>query len=181
MPPYRQSPARRQPKLLVRGSKVSLGALVRSSASDDRQKAYSVRLSSVVPMQPPTNLPDFQVMRGRTLTAENTHEHTQRAFWPRNVPLTPTTPILVDCSCPRYAFYYEWANAQQGCGFIYRSNGDPPSTTNPGHKRGCCKHLVRFLSYLLKQSRGPASAPTATPARSAAPPRPNAAPPRRGR
>lgn len=130
-----QHPAR----LRVAEPQVSLRALVTSTDFQDRKNSATVRLRNIREVRPPRALSAYRVLKGMTLTAENLHQHEVRLFCKaEDLPLNPDSRVLVDCSCGRYCFYYEVANADQGVGFIYRSNGAPPSTNNPTGQIGLC-------------------------------------------
>ena len=150
---YHQPPDRQPPKLLTK-PQLTLRQLAQSTHRPDRLTAKGVRLADVKRTNPPRGLKGYAVMRGRTLTADNQHQHTIRCFFPADEhSLTPNSKIIVDCTCKRHAFYYEVANAHKGNSFLYRSNGARPEITNPRMRVGLCKHSFRFLSYLLKQGQ----------------------------
>lgn len=151
--PYHKIPDRAVPRLVRRPS-LSMADLAASTDIADRQKSASVRLVDTREMRAPVGLKGFKVMRGDTLTAENTHQHSVRIFYASDAEegLTPDSRVVVDCTCPRHAFLYEVANSRVGASFIYRSNGDRPKMTNPGMRVGLCKHSYRLMAYLLRQA-----------------------------
>lgn len=151
---YHKAPDRAVPQLKGR-PRLTMAQLAASTDVSDRQKSASVRLVNTREMQPPKGMGGYKVMRGDTLTAENAHQHSVRLFWadnPDDPGLKPDTKVIVDCTCPRHAFFYEVANAQAGASFIFRSNGAHPSQTNPGLRVGLCKHSYRLMAYLLRKS-----------------------------
>ena len=152
--PYHKAPDRSTPQLRGR-PRLTMAQLAASTDMADRQKSASVRLVNTREMRPPRGLGGYKVMRGDTVTAENAHQHSVRLFWaddPDNPGLRPDTRVIVDCTCPRHAFFYEVANASAGASFIYRSNGAHPGTTNPGMKVGLCKHAYRLMAYQLRKA-----------------------------
>lgn len=62
--------------------------------------------------------------------------------------------IKISCQCPRFMYYYEYALAQKGAADIIYSNGEFPSTTNPGLVPSMCKHGLALMYTVLKKERG---------------------------
>lgn len=149
---YHKAPDRVTPRLL-RKPQLTLVEIATATDRADRQKSASVRLVNIRRVKPPVGLSGYRVTRGDTVTAENVHQHSVRVFYaddPNDPNLKLNTPVIVDCTCPRFAFFYEVANAKVGASFIYRSNGATPNITNPGMHPGLCKHAYRLISYLLR-------------------------------
>jgi len=52
--------------------------------------------------------------------------------------------VSVSCSCDDFLYRHEYALNSKGAADIEYSNGEPPTTTNPGLKTGQCKHLYKL-------------------------------------
>jgi hypothetical protein len=67
-----------------------------------------------------------------------------------DVPPVIKQRLLIDCDCDNHLFYWEYALYHHGSAKIRRSNGQPPSVTNPGLVPGCCKHVYAVLKEMAK-------------------------------
>jgi len=61
--------------------------------------------------------------------------------------------VKVSCSCPDYLFRWEVANHLVGASDVIYSSGEMPEGTNPDHRPGMCKHLLRLRSH-IKEKHG---------------------------
>lgn len=151
---YREKPHLAKPRL-KRSPKMSLVRLLRSSHSSDKKTAQDVKVMRMESPRLPKGMEGWQFRKGTTLTKGSSHQHIVRIYWQgEEEPLTLRTKIVVDCTCSRHKYFYEYANAQVGASFIYRSNGEAPDTTNPGYKPGTCKHIFKTVSILVNRMKG---------------------------
>lgn len=142
----------RKPKFL-KPSKVSLGRLMLRSFPADMREALSVQLSSIKRGKPvKVGKRTLNQLRGTTTTDENGHIHNITIMYEGDK-IDKNTPVTVDCTCARHAFYWEFANAQRGLSPIFRCNGEPPVQTNPSQRISGCKHVLRVAGYVLKNYR----------------------------
>lgn len=65
------------------------------------------------------------------------------------VEVTPKEKVIISCSCEDFKYRFEAALEKKGAARILYSDGSPPTTTNPPPSiLGCCKHLVKVMTYL---------------------------------
>jgi hypothetical protein len=55
--------------------------------------------------------------------------------------------VHLSCSCDDFTFRWEHALQEVGSADIRYSNGEKPGLRNPGHVKGCCKHIVALWSF----------------------------------
>ena len=60
--------------------------------------------------------------------------------------------VRVSCTCPYFKFYCEAALHKYAAADIIYSNGERPIITNPRMLPMVCKHLVKVLERIVKES-----------------------------
>ena len=59
--------------------------------------------------------------------------------------------VIVDCTCPRHVYVWEFANWYNGASMMLRCNGEYPEQTNPGLAIGLCKHAIALGIEILRR------------------------------
>lgn len=151
---YREKPYLSKPKLLKSPS-MSLVRLLRNSQAADIRSAADVRVMKIDNPRLPNGMDGWQFRKVKTITRGSSHQHIVRVYWQgEEEVLTPRTKVVVDCTCSRHKYFYEYANAKRGVSFIYRSNGERPDTTNPGLRPGTCKHVYKAATVMVNRMKG---------------------------
>ena len=60
-----------------------------------------------------------------------------------------TCKVHAQCSCERYLYMWEFANATHNAARIFYGNGDAPVIRNPRQIPGLCKHLVALVEQII--------------------------------
>lgn len=87
-----------------------------------------------------------------TKNMENKHEYRVTIFAPQDNVMSKDK-VIVDSECPLHVFRYEYSLAKRGNAFIYRSNGDPPLSTNPSMRAGVDHHVYAAFKFLLRATK----------------------------
>lgn len=93
----------------------------------------------------------YKIMTTTRIPGEDAREHFQsvKPVDPDySGPISQCPAVLVDCTCKRFLFQWEYALAHRGAAQILRGNGKPPYVKNPRLIPACCKHLLRGLLNL---------------------------------
>jgi hypothetical protein len=160
--PYRLKPLQsmevRQPnqdEMLRKG--MSLRQLVRATPRYFINSAVDVHLRKVQTKKTATGRP---VLYGQAVTADHYRADRVRRIHEVYIvgmddddtkPVTRHKHVLIQCSCERYVYYFEYANAVHGAARLIYSNGNAPVVTNPGLAPGCCKHLIALAKYGIEE------------------------------
>lgn len=59
--------------------------------------------------------------------------------------------LIVSCDCEDFMYRWEYALAKRGAAVIKMSNGEAPISTNPRLVPGCCRHVGKVLSSIMKR------------------------------
>ena len=152
---YRDAPFFKNPKLMA-APRITLEQAYRATDLPEIRTVKDVQLVSVKKAKVAFTkgpLKGFQAYRARTYTMNNRHRHEVLMLYEPDDSgaLRADSRIVINCSCRRLRFQWEYANAKVGLSFIYYSNGQPPVIKNPGNIWSTCKHSLRLASYLLRK------------------------------
>lgn len=150
---FQIKPYTKPPRRLLSRPKLTVEDMVRKSSKKSIAKARQVRVLSMKTMRTPKSLPEGWVTyRLQTQNMENGHRYNITLFSPKKR-ITPRTTVMIDSPVAAFVFQYEYALAKRGNAFIYRSNGDVPSTTNPRLIPGLDHHSIAALRYMIKEGK----------------------------
>lgn len=142
----------KRPKALRKKPLLTLREMAEKTPTSTRKLSNKVAILRVKQQAGPSHLPGWVTYILRTKNMENKHEYLVTVFAPQERVLS-SDKIIVDSECPLFVFRYEYALARRGNAFIYRSNGDPPHSTNPGMRPGVDHHVYASFKHLLRSTK----------------------------
>ena len=144
-------PYYKTPKMLVKSPKLTIREIASKVPNETRLKSRIVGIESVWEGNVPRALDGWVCYRAQTRNTKNGNQY-RLAVFASNPAITRDSKVIIDSPNPLHVFRYEVALAKRGNSFVYRSNGNPPTTTNPRLIPGLDHHMYRFLQYLIKNT-----------------------------
>jgi len=142
---------------------INLIKILNSTPDDWKARATNLGnvsfLTSKISLYGPNKVP---YLRAYFSTKGLTDTYIEELIFPFTVDLVKKpsilikTPVKVYCSCPAFKFYSAYALKTKK-GTVYKKSlgkawTDEPVVTNPDMKPMCCKHLVKIINLVSKQS-----------------------------
>lgn len=129
-----------KPKV-VKPPQLTVKNIVSFTSIEDKKRSKDVRVKSISVMQSPRSKlisSDTLIYRVVCNNPDNNHNHDVTVMLPDGE-FKPSAKVILDCSCPRWVYNFEYAMAKRyGNAFIWRCNGQPPTTTNPSLSPSAC-------------------------------------------
>lgn len=145
------SPYFKKPKRLRKTPKLTIRDIAERIPQSVRMNSRKVGVISVKRGRAPAFLEGWTVYRVITQNTSNGHRYRISIFSPkRNITLDSL--VIIDSPNPLFVFRYEYALAKRGNAYIYRTNGDPPTITNPRLIPGFDHHTYRAIQYLIRNT-----------------------------
>lgn len=141
----------KKPQRLQKVPQLTIGQIVRRTPKSTVLKTRKVGVEQAYEGDVPKFLEGYTCYKFVTHNTANGHRYRLTIFSPTKM-VTLDTHIIIDDPCPAFVFRYEYAMAKKGNAYIYRSNGDPPITTNPSLVPGLSHHGYKAIQYLIKHT-----------------------------
>lgn len=151
---FAMKPHFRTPRRLRKTPLLSLREIAERTLPATRKRANKVAILRVKkqPALPVMGLQGWTTYILSTKNMENKHEYRVTIFVPQDKVMSKDK-VMVDSECPAHVFRWEYALARRGNAFIYRSNGDPPHSTNPSNRAGVDHHVYAAFKFLLRATK----------------------------
>lgn len=148
---FERKPYFKKPKRLLAKPRLTVAQIAAKVTNETRRKSMKVSILDFKEMRTPKVLEGWTVYRLVTRNNENEHRYRITIFSP-TPKITKDTKLMIDDPNPLFVFKFEFALAKRGNAFIYRTNGDPPMTTNPRMVPGLSHHSLAALKFLIKKT-----------------------------
>lgn len=139
------------PKRMKRDPSLTIQQIARHVPKETRLKSRIVGIEAAYEGNVPKALEGYTCYRFVTRNTENGHQY-KIAIFSQTKKITLDSKVVIDSPNALFVFRFEFALAKRGNAFIYRTNGNPPTQTNPGLKPGMDHHVYRVLQYLIKHT-----------------------------
>jgi hypothetical protein len=148
------APEIRPPKKLRSTPKSNVKQLLNLVDQKKRVAAKEIAIKAMRTMDLPANQklvpPETVTYRIQTYSKHNRHIHNVTVFAVEGLPFTSESKVMIDCSCSSHIFHSEYHMARRGNAFLWRSNGDAPTTNLTPT---ICKHTYMALRYMLRRAK----------------------------
>lgn len=147
-------PMIKPPKLLRTTPKLTVRQLLAAVDEKKREASKEIAIKTMRTIAVPKSgkiIPaDTPAYRIQTYSKHNRHIHNVSVFIVDKQPFSADSKCIIDCSCSSHIFHSEFNLAKRGNAFLWRCNGQAP-TTYIGLT--ICKHCYVALRYMVRKSK----------------------------